>query len=57
MDAATKTVKNFVMNTAKTASKWVALKIAETTIDLIENKIADKITSVAKSKNNAMEPQ
>ena len=45
------------MNTAKTASKWVALKIAETTIDLIENKIADKITSVAKSKINAMEPQ
>ena len=42
MDTATKTG----IDAAKTASKWVVQKIAEATWDLIENKIADKITSI-----------
>ena len=48
-----------LMNTApktgidavKTASKRVVQKTAEATGDLFRNKIADKITSVGKSKN------
>ena len=47
MDTTTKTGKDFV----KTASKRIVLKTAESTGDLIRNKIADKITSVGKSKN------
>ena len=47
MDTATKTG----IDAAKTASKGVVQKIAEATGDLIRNKIADKITSVGKSKN------
>ena len=47
IDTATKTGKD----TAKTASNRVVQKIAEATGDLIGNKIADKITSVGKSKN------
>ena len=47
LDTATKTG----IDAAKTASKRVAQKPAEATGDLIENKIADKITSVGKSKN------
>ena len=43
-DAATKTG----IEAAKTASKTVVQKTAETTDDLIGNKIADKITSVKK---------
>ena len=43
-DAATKTG----IEAAKTASKRVVQKTAETTDDLIGNKIADKITSVKK---------
>ena len=46
MDTATKTG----IDAAKTASKRVVQKTAEATGDLIENKIADKITLVDKSK-------
>ena len=46
MDTATKTG----IDTAKTASKRVVQKTAEATGDLIENKIADKITSIGKPK-------
>ena len=42
MDTATKTG----IDAAKTASKKVVRKTAEATRDLIENKIADKITSI-----------
>ena len=38
------------IDTAKTASKRVVQKIAEATGYLIENKIADKITSLGKTK-------
>ena len=46
MDTATKTW----IDAAKTASKRVVQKPAEATRDLNGNKIADKITSVGKSK-------
>ena len=46
MDTATKTG----MDGAKTASKPVVQNTAEATADLIENKIADKITSLGKTK-------
>ena len=46
MDTATKTG----IDVAKTASKGVVEKTAEATGDLIGNKIADKITSIGKSK-------
>ena len=46
MDTATKTG----IDAVKTTSKRVVQKTAETTRDLIENKIADKITSFGKSK-------
>ena len=46
MDTATKTR----IDAAKTASKRVVQKTAEATEYLIGNKIADKITSVGKSK-------
>ena len=46
MDTATQTG----IDTAKTASKRVVQKTAVVTGDLIGNKIADKITSVGKSK-------
>ena len=46
IDTATKTG----IDAAKTASKRVVQKTAEATEDLIGNKIADKITSVGKSK-------
>ena len=46
MDTATKTG----IDTAKTASKRVVQKAAEATGDLIGKKIADKITSIGKSK-------
>ena len=39
------------IDAAKTGSKRVVKKTAEATEDLIGNKIADKITSVGKSKN------
>ena len=38
------------MDAAKIASKRVLQKTAEATDDLIRNKIADKITSISKSK-------
>ena len=44
MDTATKTG----IDAAKTAYERVVQKIAETTGDLIGNKIADKITSLGK---------
>ena len=47
MDTTTKTG----IDAAKTASKRVVQKTAEATGDLIGYKIADKITSVGKSKN------
>ena len=46
MDTATKTG----IDAAKIASKRVVQKTAEDTGDLIENKIADKITSIGKPK-------
>ena len=46
MDTATKTG----IDAAKTDFKRVVQKTAETTGDLIENKIADKITSLGKTK-------
>ena len=46
IDTATKTG----IDAAKTASKRVIRKTAEATGDLIGNKIADKVTSVGKSK-------
>ena len=46
MDTATKTG----IVAAKSASKRVVKKTAEATGDLIENKIADKITSIGKPK-------
>ena len=51
MDTATKTG----IDAAKTASKRVVQKTAETTRDLIPNKIADKITSVGKTKEKGGE--
>ena len=47
MDSATKTGKYF----AKTTSKRVIQKTSEATVDLIGNKLADKIISVGESKN------
>ena len=46
MDTATKSG----IDASKTASKRVVQKTAEATGDLIENKIADKITSAGKTK-------
>ena len=46
MDTAIKTG----IDAAKTDSKWVFQKTAEATGNLIGNKIADKITSIGKSK-------
>ena len=46
LDTATKTG----IDAAKTASKRVVQKTAEATGDLIGNKIADKITSIGKTK-------
>ena len=43
------------MDAAKTASKRLVQKTAEATGDLIGNKIADKITSLGKTKNNGKE--
>ena len=48
MDTPTKTG----MDAAKITSKRVVQKTAEATGDLIGNKIADKITSIGKSKKN-----
>ena len=48
MNTATKTG----IDVAKTASYRFALKTAEASGDVIGNKIADKITSIGKSKSN-----
>ena len=53
MDTATKTE----IDTAKTASKGVVQKTAEATGDLIGNKIADKITSVGRTKTKEKEDE
>ena len=45
------------MDSAKTASKQVVQKTAEVTGDLIRNKIADKITSLGKTKNKEKEEE
>ena len=51
MDNATKTGRD----AAKTTSKRIIQKTAKATGDLIENKIANKITSVGKTKNKEKE--
>ena len=51
MDTATKTG----IDATKTASKIVVLKTAEATGDLIENKVANKITSLGKTKSKEKE--
>ena len=51
MDTATKAG----IDTAETASKRIVQKTAEATGDLMGNKIADKITSVEKSKSKEKE--
>ena len=53
MDATTKTE----IDVAKTASKRVAQKTAEATGYLIQNKIADKITSLGKAKSKEKEDE
>ena len=53
MDAATKTE----IDAAKTASKRVVQKTAEDTGDLIQNEIADKITSLGKAKSKEKEDE
>ena len=53
MDTAAKTG----IDAAKTASKRVVQKTAEATGDLIRNKIADKITSIGKSKEKINKPE
>ena len=53
MDTATKTG----IDAAKTASKWVVQKTAEATGDLIGSKIADKITSLGKTKSKQKEDE
>ena len=45
------------MDAAKTASKRVVQKIAEARGDLIGNKVADKITSVGKTKSKKKEEE
>ena len=51
MDTAAKTR----IDAAKTASKRMVQKTAEATGDLIENKVADKITSLGKTKSKEKE--
>ena len=46
------TARTTGLDAAKTASKIVVQKTAEATGDLIGNKIADKITSLTKPRNN-----
>ena len=53
MDTATKRG----IDVAKTASKRVVQKTAEATRDLIGNKIADKITSLGKTKSKGKEDE
>ena len=53
MDIATKTR----IDAARTASKRVVRKTAEATGDLVENKTADKITSIGKLKEKPKETE
>ena len=53
IDAAAKTE----IDAAKTASKRVVQKTLEATGDLIANKIADKITSIGKTKEKTNKPE
>ena len=53
MDSATK----LGIDAAKTASKRVVQKTAEATGDLIGNEIADKVTSVGKTKRKKKEDE
>ena len=53
MDTATKTA----IDAAKIVSKGVVQKTAEATEDLIVNKIADKVTSVGKTKKKEKEDE
>ena len=53
MDTAAKTE----MDATKTASKWVVQKTAEAARDLIRHKIADKITSLGKTKSKEKEEE
>ena len=53
MNTATKTG----IDAAKTVSKRVVQETAETTGDLIRNKMADKITSVSKTKSKKKEDE
>ena len=51
------TASKRVIDAAKTASKRVAQKTAKATGDLIESKIADKITLLGKRKSNEKEKE
>ena len=51
------TTRKTEIEAAKTASENVVQKTAEATGDLIENKIADKITSVGKTKSRGKEDE
>ena len=51
------TVTKTGIDPAKTASKRLVQKTAEASGDLIGNKIADKITSVGKSKEKLNKPE
>ena len=53
MDTATKTG----IDAAKSTSEWVVQKTAEATGDLIGNEIADKITSLGKTKSKEKEDE
>ena len=53
IDTATKTE----IDAAKTASKRVVQKIADSKGDLIGNKIVDKITSIGKTKEKTNKPE
>ena len=53
MDTAIKTR----LDAAKSASKWVVQETAEATGDLTKNKIADKITSLGKTKSKEKEDE
>ena len=55
MDTATKNAKTVEMDAEKIVSKRVVQKTLEAAGDLIGNKIADKITSVGKTKNKGKE--
>ena len=51
------TTTKAVIDAAKTAFKRVVQKTAEATGDLIGNKIADKITSIGKTKEKTNKPE